>query len=327
MSPKKSRKRYYEWDDDEFEDDEFDEDLYYVDLEDAYLYERGGTRVSLFEDYATPSDAIIIKGPIYAVNKRGEFGTQWWGKQWIAAMNALQGEGRLDRGKSYARTGKVLELQIGKGMAYARVQGSRPRPYETAVELKPFTDQEWTQALTVLASQLIYTAKLLAGEMPSDIEDLFKSIKLSLFPRSLKDISFQCTCPDAASPCKHAAAIYYLLAEQIDENPFVLFHLRGRTKEQVLAALRGARSDEGSGLGQVVPPIDADLAQFWQMPAALPTLNAPSLPDKPLIFQELGDLPMDDMKELLSLYQAIGRAALETLTPDEGESSASEEAP
>lgn len=324
MSPKKSRKRYYEWDDDEFEDDEFDEDLYYVD---AYLYERGGTRVNLFEDYATPSDAIIIKGPIYAVNKRGEFGTQWWGKQWIAAMNALQGEGRLDRGKSYARTGKVLELQIGKGRAYARVQGSRPRPYETAVELKPFTDQEWTQALTVLASQLIYTAKLLAGEMPSDIEDLFKSIKLSLFPRSLKDISFQCTCPDAASPCKHAAAIYYLLAEQIDENPFVLFHLRGRTKEQVLAALRGARSDEGSSLGQVVPPIDADLDQFWQMPAALPTLNAPSLPDKPLIFQELGDLPMDDMKELLSLYQAIGRAALETLTPDEGESSASEEAP
>jgi len=321
MSPKKPKYRYYspDWEgDDDFEenfgDDDFFEELRYIDDDAVPNDERGGSRVDLFEDYATPPDAIVIKGPIHAVSKRGDFGKEWWGKQWIAAMNALQGEGRLDRGKSYARTGKVRELQIGKGLAYAKVQGSSPRPYQTAVELTAFTDQEWDQALTALASQLIYTAKLLAGEMPADIEALFKSINLSLFPRSLKDIHFHCTCPDMAEPCKHAAAVYYLLAEQIDVNPFVLFHLRGRTKEQVLSALRGARGDGGTVATQTASAIDADLANFWSMPAPLPTLTAPTLPEKPQIFQELGNLPLDDMKELLAVYQAIGQAALDTLT-------------
>ena len=337
MSPKTPKKKYYasNWDgDDDFEDDlgddDFFEELRYIDANDSDIYERSGARIDLFEEYITPSDAIVIKGPIYAVNKRGEFGTEWWGKQWIAAMNALQGEGRLDRGKSYARTGKVRELQIGKGLAYAKVQGSSPRPYQTAVELTAFTDQEWDQALTALASQLIYTAKLLAGEMPADIEELFKSINLSLFPRSLKDIHFHCTCPDMAEPCKHAAAIYYLLAEQIDVNPFVLFHLRGRTKDQVLSALRGARGEAGVTAPHAASSIDADLANFWSMPAPLPTLTAPTLPEKPQIFQELGNLPLDDMKELLAVYQAIGQAALDTLTEtltrdDADQASASED--
>jgi uncharacterized Zn finger protein len=321
MSPKKPKNRYYasNWDgDDDFEkdfgSDDFFEELRYIDDDNSATYERGGTRHEIFEDYTTPPDAIVIKGPIRAVSKRGDFGTEWWGKQWIAALNALHGEGRLDRGKSYARTGKVRELQIGKELAYAKVQGSSPRPYQTGVELTAFTDQEWNQALTALASQLIYTAKLLAGEMPADIEDLFKSINLSLFPRSLKDVHFHCTCPDMAEPCKHAAAVYYLLAEQIDANPFVLFHLRGRTKEQVLSALRGARGETGAITAQAVPPIDANLDAFWSMPAPLPTLTAPTLPEKPLIFQELGDLPIDDMKELLTVYHGIGQAALDTLT-------------
>ena len=95
--------------------------------------------------------------------------------------------------------------------------------------------------LAALAGQAIYSAKLLAGEMPADIESVFQSVDLSLFPRSLDDIYFECSCPDSGNPCKHAAAVYYLLAEQIDADPFVLFHLRGRTRDQVLAALRGHR--------------------------------------------------------------------------------------
>jgi uncharacterized Zn finger protein len=323
MSPKKTYWRAHE--DDEY--DEFYDDEFYSEYDDEEDDEEAEVHYNVFADYATPSDAIIIKGPLQAISKRGDFGAEWWGKQWIAALHSLDGEGRLERGKSYARTGKVRVLEIGKGLAYAKVQGSRPRPYQTAVELQAFTDDEWNQALTALASQLIYTAKLLAGEMPSDIEDIFKGIHLSLFPRNLKDIHFYCTCPDDGAPCKHAAAVYYLLAEQIDANPFVLFHLRGRTKEQVLSALRGVRSDGGSVTDQAASAIDADLANFWSMPAALPILSVPSLPDKPQIFEELGDLPHEDMKELLGLYQAISRAALKTLTEiDSEQAPASEDA-
>jgi len=140
--------------------------------------------------------AISIKGPIHAVSRRGDIGVEWWGRQWVAALDRVMRDARLDRGKRYARNGSVEDLEIGYGAAFAHVSGSRGRRYHTYVRLKPLTDKEWDQALQALSEQAIYSAKLLAGEMPGDIEAIFDGLGTSLFPRNTKDIQFDCSCPD-----------------------------------------------------------------------------------------------------------------------------------
>jgi uncharacterized Zn finger protein len=272
-------------------------------------------------DYQTPPEAIILGGPVRAVSARGAIGREWWGQQWVAAMERLGVTGRLERGKRYARNGSVLSLEISHGMAYAKVQGSRPSPYRTAVSLKTFNDTEWKKALAALAGQAIYAAKLLAGEMPSDIEAVFQSVGLSLFPRSLKDIVFTCSCPDWGDPCKHAAAVYYLLAEQLDVDPFILFHLRGRTREQVLAVLRSHRSaavtgDEAVALPDV-PPLDADLAGFWAGSAVNLIRSAPVRPEQPPLLRRLGDPPGNIDGALRDLYATISDEAYRWLGLDD----------
>lgn len=272
-------------------------------------------------DYETPPEAIILDSPIRAVSKRGPIGQEWWGQQWVAAMERLGVTGRLERGKRYARNGSVLFMEIGHGIAYTNVQGSYGYAYRTAVELKTFNDREWQRALGALAGQAIYAAKLLAGEMPADIEAIFQDVGLSLFPRSLNDIQFVCSCPDDwGDPCKHAAAVYYLLAEQLDADPFILFHLRGRTREQILAALRSHRSsivgDENVAQLPDMPALDADLAAFWTGPAHNLIRAVPLQPDALPMLRQLGPPPgnLDDALE--ALFRSISTEAFRWLGLD-----------
>ncbi len=273
-------------------------------------------------DYETPSDAIVLNGPVQALSRRGPVGQAWWGQQWVAAMERLGG-GRLDRGKRYARNGSVRTLEISHGIAYAEVQGSRPKPYRTAVYLQVFKDQEWQQALAALSEQAVYAAKLLAGEMPGDIEAVFQSAGLSLFPRTLKDIVFECSCPDDwGDPCKHAAAVYYLLAEQLDHDPFILFHLRGRTRDQILSALRGYRSaavNSGEGVPDA-PALDADLERFWGGSTTNLIRSAPLQPDQPPLLRQLGNPPGNIAAPLRALYTALSVEAYRWLGLDQNES-------
>ncbi|MBN1201902.1 MAG: SWIM zinc finger family protein [Anaerolineae bacterium] len=272
-------------------------------------------------DYETPPEAIVLDGPVRAVSKRGPIGTEWWGRQWVAAMERLGVTGRLERGKRYARNGAVLSLEIGHGLSFARVQGSYGYAYRTAVELKTFSDQEWTRALAALSEQAIYAARLLAGEMPADIEAVFQSVGLSLFPRSLKDILFECSCPDWGDPCKHAAAVYYLLAEQMDADPFILFHLRGRTREQVLAALRSHRSSAANGevLPETAeaPSLDADLAAFWSGPTHHLIRAVPLIPDAFPLLRQLGQPPGNAASALQELYNEMSVEAFRWLGLDD----------
>lgn len=272
-------------------------------------------------DYETPPDAIVFSSPMRAVSKRGPIGQQWWGQQWVAALERLGVSGRLERGKRYARNGSVLDMEISHGMAFAHVQGSRAYSYRTAVYLQIFDDAEWRRALAALAEQAIYAAKLLAGEMPSDIETLFNNVGLSLFPRSLKDIEFECSCPDEwGEPCKHAAAIYYLLAEQLDADPFTLFHLRGHSRAQVLAALRSHRRAAVNDVSPAealpdTPSLDANLGRFWS--GAAPVIqSAPVQPDHPPLLRQLGDPPGYMAGPLRELYKVVSQAAFEWLGLD-----------
>jgi len=266
---------------------------------------------------------IHIQGPIYAVSRRGDIGVEWWGRHWVTALDRVMRDARLDRGKRYARNGSVQDLTIRYGAAFAHINGSRDRRYHTYVRLKPLTDQQWDKALQALSEQAIYSAKLLAGKMPSDIEAIFEALGTSLFPRSSKDLQFDCSCPDWGDPCKHSAALYYLLAEQLDADPFVLFHLRGRTRDQILTQLRAYRgvatSDvEASTDAPVMlnPALDADLEHYWGQPITAVVQDVPLRHDKPYAFRQLGDPPEQTADDLLSIYESIADEATRWLGLD-----------
>ena len=178
-------------------------------------------------------------------------GTTWWGQRWLEALEqVLRGDaGRLSRGRTYARAGRAHDLTIASGRISARVTGSRVTPYEVKIELAQLTDACWQKAIAGMAEKAQFSAELLAGTMPERIDDVFRAAKTSLFPRERRDLITSCSCPDDGDPCKHVAATHYLIGEALDRDPFLLFELRGRTKEQALAALREARSFGGTAAG------------------------------------------------------------------------------
>ncbi len=165
----------------------------------------------------------------------------WWVQQWVDLLNSYRFKKRLERGRNYARQGHILSLEFKNSKVHAKVQGTAADPYQLSIWIESFTDEDWSYVINTLSEKALYSAQLLAGEMPDDIERVFTSNGLSLFPFTLADVSSKCSCPDPKNPCKHIAAVYYQLGDFFREDPFVLFQLRGRTKEQILEALRQHR--------------------------------------------------------------------------------------
>lgn len=195
---------------------------------------------------------IAVEGGIKARSKRGAIGEQWWSRRFIAALESSGIGGRLTRGRSYARRGQVLEFALAAGKVTARVQGSRPRPYRVSITVAPLTPAQWRTVESRLAAQALFRARLLAGEMPPEIEQVFADAGTPLFPGSVADLAMACDCPDWGVPCKHLAAVCYVLAEAFDDDPFAMLAWRGRTREELLGALRGlaagsSRSAAASG--------------------------------------------------------------------------------
>lgn len=231
---------------------------------------------------------------IRAKTERGQFGKTWWAGRWIAALERLVDPGRLSRGRSYARSGQVLNLDIKAGRVDSRVQGSRPSPYKVHIQIEPLSDREWDMVIAAMAGQAIFAAKLLAGEMPQNIEEAFTAARASLFPTARADLETECSCPDYANPCKHIAAVYYLLGEQFDEDPFLIFQLRGRTKAQIIAALRAERAARSAAEpepdrapkqsqsqptpAEPVAPLADSLETFWTAPDELECLRFTLVP-------------------------------------------------
>jgi uncharacterized Zn finger protein len=167
---------------------------------------------------------------------------QWWVERWLELLDSYRFKKRLERARSYSREGHVLSIEFENAQVLATVQGSEVEPYQVSLKLDPFNDEDWHYVVTTLAEKAIYSAQLLAGQMPESIEKVFIKNGLNLFPFNLSDIRSHCSCPDKANPCKHIGAIYYQLADRFSEDPFVIFQLRGRTKSQILAELRQLRS-------------------------------------------------------------------------------------
>ena len=200
-----------------------------------------------------PSIPRSVRGGIKAQSRRGTFGESWWAKRWISVLESFNIGARLGRGRSYARNGQVLSIEIDQGRVESRVQGSRSKPYDILIRIKTISPANWRKVCQALTDEAIFLAKLLAGEMPADIERVFEDLGLSLFPEKLKDLETECSCPDWSNPCKHIAAAYYLLGEEFDRDPFLIFKLRGMSREDLLGSLGDIDAKKGKGRGRAKP--------------------------------------------------------------------------
>lgn len=205
-----------------------------------------------FADYGRPRR---VDGGLRARSARGAIGQSWWSRRFLEVLESFALGTRLTRGRSYARAGQVLTLDITPGRVSAVVQGSRPQPYQASIALKPFPAALWSRIETELAGQAFFSARLLAGDLPDELEELFVAAGAPLFPAGVDELTQRCNCPDFAVPCKHLAATFYLLAEAFDADPFELLHWRGRSRAELLDELR-ARRAETTGAAPPSEPVD-----------------------------------------------------------------------
>ncbi len=173
---------------------------------------------------------------------RNEFGSNWWSKKWNNAISSFTISSRVDSGREYARDGNVLSIELSNGKIEAEVQGSGLIAYKVDMQIESFSKQQWEKIMHIMAQKAIFCAKLLNGEMPENIEEAFKEGGVSLFPKKQIHLITHCSCTDVANPCKHIAAVHYMLGLEFDKDPFVILKLRGMDKEQFLKALRTLRS-------------------------------------------------------------------------------------
>ena len=212
---------------------------------------------------------------------------------------------RLARGRSYARYGAVRKIEITPGEVQARVQGSLSSPYKVRIAVRPLSSREWDAAIAAMGAQAIFAAQLLAGEMPPTIEEAFAAARTSLFPTA-QDLATDCSCPDPANPCKHVAAVYYTLGTEFDRDPFLIFRLRGRDRDAILAALRDLRAAAVAAdpapaeeepppapAAPLPPPALVPGPEFWQAPAALDDFRVEiAAPPRPAaLIERLGPPP------------------------------------
>jgi uncharacterized Zn finger protein len=199
--------------------------------------------------------AIEVDGGLAVRSKRGKIGEQWWSRRFVDVLEGVCDAGRLARGRAYARKGQVIDFALSPGQVVARVQGSRPTPYQVTIRITAFDDTEWTEITEALGAQALYRAALLAGEMPHEIVELFTDLGLPLFP---SELNIDCSCPDWGSPCKHGSAALYVLAEAFDDDPFLVLAWRGRAREPLLDDLRGT-ADPGDAVDDPLAVPDVPL--------------------------------------------------------------------
>lgn len=261
---------------------------------------------------------------------------EWWAQRWLDLLDSYRFKKRLERARNYARQGNVLSIKFQGSKVLAHVQGTEPEPYQVSLSLDPFSDEQWGYVIETMSQRAIFAAKLLAGEMPQNIEEAFTANGLSLFPFTLSDIRSKCSCPDKANPCKHVGAIYYQLGDRFSEDPFVLFQLRGRTKDQIIAALRELRTASVEAPNAETPDDTQDstskvqyslkINQYWQynepLESTLVVIAPP--PSSDTVLDVLGPIPLPEldasgtnsanseavMQYLDTVYKAVSQQAV-----------------
>ncbi|MDR3682287.1 MAG: SWIM zinc finger family protein [Geothrix sp.] len=259
------------------------------------------------------------------------FGTTWWGQLWITALEKLGDdfENRLPRGKKYAEEGAVSHFTVTPGEIQAKVHGRKT--YNVTLGLPALSASQWDKALERIYAESRFVASLLAGEMPQGLDETFREAGASLYPRVPKELQTHCDCPDWANPCKHVAAVCYIMAEALDRDPWLLFDLRGRTREEVLEALQAQMEAPAEPAPRkrgrpkkVVSVVDLlprrnEMAEPWlrmsdeaydQPPVPIPEVVLPrAIPADPSVFIQLGPLPHARIEASLCLAALMHRTA------------------
>jgi hypothetical protein len=254
---------------------------------------------------APPARPRPVTGGIQINATRGPVARTPWSARFLAVVEAAGVSGRLARGRTYARRGQTVSLEVDAGAATARVQGSAARPYRVRIGVATLGKAQWAAVLDALAADASLAAALLAGELPREVEETFAAQRVALLPSGPGDLTMDCTCPDATVPCKHLAAVFYLLAERFDADPFALLALRGRDRETVLDELRDRRTR-----APAAPPLPVDPRVFYAGPG-LPELPVGPRTPPDALLDQVPALPLavrgHDVVELLRpLYRALG---------------------
>lgn len=257
---------------------------------------------------APPVRPRPVTGGIQIAATRGPVARTSWSARFLAVLEDAGVGGRLARGRTYARRGQTVSLQVDAGAATARVQGSAARPYRVRIGVATLDKAQWSAVLDALAADASLTAALLAGDLPREVEETFAAQGVALLPSGPGDLTMDCTCPDATVPCKHLAAVFYLLAERFDADPFALLALRGRDRDTVLDELRARRTRAAAA-----PALPLDPTAFYDGPG-LPTLPAGPRTPSDALLDQLPPLPLatrgrDAVDLLRPLYRALGDAS------------------
>ncbi|CAM5566708.1 SWIM zinc finger family protein [Streptomyces tanashiensis] len=256
----------------------------------------------------------------------GRFAATWWGNAWVAALeDTALDPARLARGKAYAGRGHVDAITVTPGRVVAYVHGSRPRPYRTEIRMRTLGDDGWERFLDEAAARPDHIAALLDKDVPHALEAV-----TGLLPAA-GDLVPDCSCPDDGYPCKHAAALCYQAARLLDEDPFVLFLMRGRGEQELLAELtRRNAAQAAAETGAAAPPMPTVPARIALgaatgagLPPLPPELPVPDRPGRPAVFPPDPDAPDPLALDLLATeaaarahaFLATGHDPVAALTP------------
>jgi uncharacterized Zn finger protein len=253
-----------------------------------------------------------VKNGIEAQSKRGDIGEQWWSRRFVDVLESYSKSNRLTRGKRYARKGQIVDITVENGVVSAQVQGSRADPYDITIRGDALDEDTWTEVEAAMADQAVFAAQLLTEEMPADIEEVFEACGVSLFPETYSDMRTRCSCPDHANPCKHIAAVFYVLAERFDDDPFLIFRWRGRSRETLLENLRERRGADDDTAEQVSfdrgddRPLGECRDDFWTGDEVVPEIQIRSATPGTAegVLKRLGEPPtgLADGEETLGEY-------------------------
>jgi uncharacterized Zn finger protein len=244
----------------------------------------------------------------------------WWGQKFISALESFTDSGRLQRGRAYSGDSRILGFDISNGIVSGTVRGNvnpyfgvyKEPKYKTVIEMNAIATKDWSKIIQHMSSKASVVAKLLLNEVPENIEDSFVAVGQRLLPSSRKDFKTKCSCPDSSNPCKHIAGMCYRLAGELDQDPWLLFEMRGLSKDalqtelaksplgKALASELGDRTNElepstsyftkpQTSLSTAVPT----LKQFWQgqkrLPQAIPFSSPTNV--SAIVVKKQGDYP------------------------------------
>ena len=272
-----------------------------------------------------------VRGGVRLLAKQWPLELSWAGERWMTMLRSRASEGVIAEALEYARAGQSRSMTVEPGRVVALVQGRALKAYRVVLDVRPFSDADWNRALSAIADQAIYAAKILAGEMPEAIDELFTSLGLSLFPAEGEAV-VACSAPDERPWCKHACCVGLLIAEALGKDPYLILTLRGMPATELLERLRDLRAVKAPASGpggsttpvgklgvspSTSPPLEASLDEFWDAGPALADLEIPIRPPEvshPLL-RRLGPSPFADGKFplvglLATCYDAISQAAI-----------------